>query len=440
MKRNFIKIAAGLMLIFALVLLVTQILPASVSAKQQSSAEIKQEIDKMEQEQVALEESLKELEKLQSANRESLEQMIAQKDVIDQQVSVLNTQINNINERIAAQTLLIANKQLELEQSRADLAFMRQQYKKRIRAMEEGGTVSYWAVLFEASSFSDLLDRINMIQEIAEADTKRIEALDKATQEVEAAKLALDAEKRNLDKNKEEMEGKQVQLAKKQEEASAILQELLAKGEEYEKLVEQTEEQKAELQEALEDMELKLSEAEKREYEEWLRQQEALNGTSRPTHEKDGIKWAEPCDYGRVSSAFGYRYHPVTGKWQGHTGVDLTRPNWAINTGEKVPIYATRSGVVVYAGWDTSGGGGNYVSIDHLDDYKSQYMHLDSIVVKKGEAVTIGQLIGYMGNTGVGTGIHLHFVIRHYERYEKTPGNWVWGWKHVNPAEYIKFK
>lgn len=439
MKKRFIKIAVALILAALIAPALIEHLPVANAAKQQSSAEIKQEIDKMEQEQAALEESLKELEKLQSANRESMEEMVAQKGVLDQQVSVLNTQINNINERIAAQTLLIANKQIELEQSRTNLALMRQQYKKRIRAMEEGGTVSYWAVLFEASSFSDLLDRINMIQEIAEADTKRIEALDKATQEVENAKLALDAEKRTLDKNKKEMEGKRVQLAKKQEEANAILAELLAKGQEYEDLVAKTEEQKEELQEALEAMELKLTEAQKREYEEELRRQEALNGTTRPIHEKDGIKWAEPCDYGRVSSPFGYRFHPVTGVWKGHTGVDLTRPSWAVKTGEKVPIYATRSGVVVFAGWD-SGGGGNYVSIDHLDDYKSQYMHLDSIVVKKGDKVTIGQLIGYMGDTGVGTGIHLHFVIRHYEKYDAGNGVMKWGYRPHNPAEYIKFR
>lgn len=439
MKRNLVRIAVVLLLAVLLIPLCGQLLPTATAAKEQSSAEIKKEIEKMEQEQAALEESLKELQKLQSANRESLEQMMEQKDVIDKQVTVLNDQIANINERISAQTLLIANKQIELENSRSDLAYMKQKYKERIRAMEEGGTVSYWAVLFEASSFSDLLDRMNMIQEIAESDTKRIEALDKATQEVEAAKLLLDEEKRALDKNKKEMEGKQVELAQKQEEATAILQELLAKGEEYEALVEKNEEQKEEMQEALEAMELKLSEAEKREYEEELRRQEALNGTTRPLHEKDGIKWAEPCDYGRVSSPFGYRFHPVTGKWKGHTGIDLTRPSWAVKTGEAVPIYATRSGVVVFAGWD-SGGGGNYVSIDHLDNYKSQYMHLDSIVVKKGDKVTIGQLIGYMGNTGVGTGIHLHFVIRHYERYEKSPGVWAWGYRPHNPADYIKFK
>ena len=437
MKRNVLKIAVALLLIVLTVPVLAELLPVVNAAKQQSSAEIKQEIEKAEKEQEALEETLKELEKLQSENRESLEQMIEQKNVIDQQVSVLNTQIDNINDRIAAQTLLIANKQLELEQSRKDLALMREQYKKRIRAMEEGGTVSYWSVLFEASSFSDLLDRINMIQEIAEADTKRIEALDKATKEVEEAKLALDAEKRNLDKNKTEMEGKQVQLAKKREEAEAILAELLAKDQEYTDLVEDAEEAKAEMLERIEALSLKFTEAELREAEEAAAAAGGLNTT--PLHtDKNGIVWAEPCEYGRVSSPFGYRYHPVTGVWKGHNGIDLTRPSWAVKTGKPVPIYATRAGIVSYVGYDKTGG--NLVNIDHSGDYRSQYMHLDSYIVKAGQRVKQGEIIGYMGNTGVGTGPHLHFTIRHYEKYEKTPGNWVWGYKHYNPADFIKFR
>jgi murein DD-endopeptidase MepM/ murein hydrolase activator NlpD len=282
-----------------------------------------------------------------------------------------------------------------------------------------------------------------MIQEIAEADTTRLEALEKVSREVETAKTILAQEKVTLDLAREEMEKKQVQLAQKQEEASALLLELLAKGQEYEDLVEKSEEAMEEMQEALEAMELKLSEAEKREYEEMLRQQEEeakKNQTTeeRPTYNKGDITWALPCDYNRVSSPFGYRYHPVTGKWKGHTGVDLTPPKGTA-WNEKVPIYATRSGVVVYAGWD-SGGGGNYVSIDHLDNYKSQYMHLESMVVKTGDTVTIGQLIGYMGNTGTSTGRHLHFTIRHYENYEKSPGKWSWGWRPLNPAEFINFK
>ena len=440
MTKKIIKWIPLMALLLAVCIL---ILPGTVSAKQQSSAEIQQEIDKMKQEQAEMEAALKELEKQQSANKNDIQSLIKEKNVVDQQVSLLNGQIVNINSQIAAHSLLIADKQLELEKANHDLAVMRRLYKERIRAMEEGGTVSYWTVLFEADSFADLLDRLNMIQEIASADTTRLEALEKVAREIEAAKTLLAQEKIDLDLARAELDKKQIQLAQKQETANALLLELLAKGQEYDDLVEKSEEAMEEMQEALENMELKLSEAEKREYEEWLRQQEEEQKknnttTDRPTYDKNGITWALPCDYNRVSSPFGYRYHPVTGKWQGHTGVDLTPPKGTA-WNEKVPVYATRSGVVVYAGWD-SGGGGNYVSIDHLDNYKSQYMHLDSMVVKSGDAVTIGQIIGYMGNTGTSTNRHLHFVIRHYERYEKSSGNWVWGWKPLNPAEFIDFK
>ena len=435
MKKTAIRWIPLMALLLAACLL---ILPGKAAAKEQSSAEIQEEIDKMKQEQAEMEAALKELEKQQSANRDDTQAIIKEKDLIDQQVSILNGQILNINSQISAHSLLIADKQLELENANRELEVMRKLYKERIRAMEEGGTVSYWSVLFEADSFADLLDRLNMIQEIAAADTTRLEALEKTSREVETAKSLLAQEKITLDLAREEMEKKQLQLDQKREEASALLLELLAKGQEYEDLVEKSEEAMEEMQEALEAMELKLSEAEKREYEEWLRQQEALTGTTRPTYTKDGITWALPCDYNRVSSPFGYRFHPTTGKWSGHTGIDLTPPKGTA-WNEQVPIYATRSGVVVYAGWD-SGGGGNYVSIDHLDNYKSQYMHLDSMVVKTGDAVTIGQIIGYMGDTGTSTGRHLHFVIRHYEYYEKTTGRWSWGWKPLNPAEFIDFK
>lgn len=435
MKKVAIRFIPLMALLLAACLL---ILPGTAAAKEQSSAEIQEEIDKMKQEQAEMEAALKELEKQQSANRNDTQAIIKEKNIIDQQVSILNGQILNINSQISAHSLLIADKQLELENANRELEVMRKLYKERIRAMEEGGTVSYWTVLFEADSFADLLDRLNMIQEIAAADTTRLEALEKTTREVETAKSILAQEKITLDLARAEMETKQVQLSQKREEASALLLELLAKGQEYEDLVEKSEEAMEEMQEALEAMEMKLSEAEKREYEEWLRQQEALHGTTRPTYTKDGITWALPCDYNRVTSPFGYRFHPVTGKWSGHTGIDLSPPK-GTPWNQQVPIYATRSGVVVYAGWD-SGGGGNYVSIDHLDNYKSQYMHLDSMVVKSGDAVTIGQLIGYMGDTGTSTARHLHFTIRHYERYEKTTGNWVWGWKPLNPANFIDFK
>ncbi len=134
--------------------------------------------------------------------------------------------------------------------------------------------------------------------------------------------------------------------------------------------------------------------------------------------------WGMPCEYTRVSSPFGYRDHPVSGEWKLHTGIDLAAP-------KDTPIYASRAGKVVYAG-NSNSSSGIYVSIDHGDGYKSQYLHMNSFVVKSGQTVEKGELIGYVGKTGTATGYHLHFTIRQYDLETEK-------WDPVDPAEYIDF-
>ena len=85
---------------------------------------------------------------------------------IDQQMEMSRQTIENLNEQIQQYSLLIAQKQDELEQTEAEEARLNKQYKTRLRAMEETGKISYWSILFGASSFSDLLDKVNMINEI----------------------------------------------------------------------------------------------------------------------------------------------------------------------------------------------------------------------------------------------------------------------------------
>ena len=400
--------------VFLLLVVLVTVFPATpVSAKLASSEEIRNEISNLEEEQANLEARLKALEKQINNNKNDIKDIVEQKDLIDEEVTIINNQIKNINEQIAAYSLLIADKQEELEKAQQDLELLRQKYKERIRAMEEGGTVSYWAVLFEANSFSDLLDRINMVQEIAAADTSRMERLEKASKEVEQAKIALDAEKKQLDESRIVMQDKQVQLDKKREEADKILAKLIEKEEEWKVLLEEAEDAADALMDKLASLSKELTEAEKRE----LAEKEAQLQNKRPTYEKDGILWALPIDYVRLSSTFGYRTHPVSGQPNKmHNGVDLTG---AIGT----PVYATRSGKVSYVGFQKNGAG-NYVNIQHDNGFLSTYMHLDSYIVKAGDYVTIGQLIGYCGNTGGSTGPHLHFGI-------KKNGSW------VNPANYL---
>lgn len=116
-----------------------------------------------------------------------------------------------------------------------------------------------------------------------------------------------------------------------------------------------------------------------------------------------------------ISSGFGYRYHPILKVLRPHTGID-------ISAAKGTPVYATADGVVTR---ETPGGGyGNVIVISHGYSYKTLYAHLSKKAVKPGERVTRGQVIGYVGNTGLSTGAHLHYeVIKDGDR--------------VNPVHYF---
>jgi murein DD-endopeptidase MepM/ murein hydrolase activator NlpD len=105
---------------------------------------------------------------------------------------------------------------------------------------------------------------------------------------------------------------------------------------------------------------------------------------------------------GRITSYFGMRIHPITGKKTFHEGVDIASP-------EGSSIYAYASGVVTYAGWKN--GYGNFVAINHGNGLVTRYGHMSAIYVSVGERVTTGQRIGAVGSTGESTGPHLHFEV-----------------------------
>ncbi|RMA96061.1 M23 family metallopeptidase [Hydrogenothermus marinus] len=109
--------------------------------------------------------------------------------------------------------------------------------------------------------------------------------------------------------------------------------------------------------------------------------------------------------YGKITSGFGVRRDPFTGKKAFHTGIDL-RATF------KQPVFATANGKVVYAGWGR--GYGKMVKIKHKYGFTTLYAHMYYIKVKTGQYVKAGQIIGYAGSTGRSTGVHLHYEIRRY--------------------------
>lgn len=114
------------------------------------------------------------------------------------------------------------------------------------------------------------------------------------------------------------------------------------------------------------------------------------------------ISLARPVS-GRLSSLFGSRTHPSTRKIRFHAGIDISAPRGT-------PVNSSMSGKVTYAGWRR--GYGLVVVIDHGKGVETVYAHCSKLAVKVGQQVNTGQRIGYVGNTGVATGSHLHFEVR----------------------------
>ena len=123
-----------------------------------------------------------------------------------------------------------------------------------------------------------------------------------------------------------------------------------------------------------------------------------------------------PIDAMSLSSSYGMRVHPITGKVARHNGIDIPAPRGTA-------IYATADGIVGRA--QRLGGYGNYVEIEHGNMIQTRYGHMSSYIVRPGQQVKRGEIVGYVGSTGRSTGNHLHYEVR----IEGAP---------VNPMPFVR--
>ena len=404
MHRN--RQAKSVISLALLLMLVLGMLPVTATAA--SSAEIQKQINGLKEQNAEIQKEIDAVQQQFDANFSEMESMAAEKSAIDREMTLINSKIEVTNEQIRAYSQLIADTQEELEDAQEELRGLSEAHRERVRVMEEEGKVTYWEVLFEANSFTDLLDRINMIEEINDADRRRIEQMRIAADIVTATQMNLENEKTALEEVRVQLAEDEKLLQEKRLQYDEVLYELEQKSEEFEVLLAESELLQEELMQEIAAKEVELKEA---KYDEHLRRL-ALQGDNPPSN----ATWITPVSGYRLTSAFGMRKHPVLGVTRMHNGIDMACP-------AGTPIYATRAGTVTTASYQASGAG-NYVSINHLDGFSSIYMHMTHYVVSQGQSVSQGQLIGYVGNTGISTGDHLHFGISYAGTY-------------VNPLAYI---
>lgn len=382
------------------------ILPVPGMAK--SSSAIKEELNALKDKNAEIKAEIDGIRQQYNATANQIQDLVNRKDAVDQEIGLLHEQIQVINQQITAYGQLIADSQDDLDNAQLRLDALNEKHKERIRAMEEAGTISYWQVLFEANSFTDFLDRLEMINEISASDQKRINEIQKVAQEVSVTRDQMQEELSQLSLAQIQLEESQSELEIKRTESDELLRSLAVQEEEFQLLLDDSEAKQDQLMKEIAQKQKELSHA---QYEEKLAKL-AAQGKNPPS----SATWITPVSGYTITSPFGMRVHPVYKYQLMHNGIDLACP-----TG--TPIYATRAGTVTRAAYQ-AGGAGYYVSLDHGDGFGSIYMHMTNYVVSAGQKVTAGQLIGYVGSTGVSTGPHLHFGVSYAGSY-------------VNPMAYI---
>ena len=430
-RKRFVSILAGLMAALMILTLILSLLPTRASAA--SSSEIRKQINELKAQKKDIQAQIEDLKEQYQENENEIADIVARKNIIDQEIGLLHAQITNITEQISAFSVLVADKQDELDNAQSRFEQMNEDCKIRIRAMEEEGSLTYWEVLFKATSFSNLLDRLNMVEEIASSDMRRLQELSDAADAVETSRQELALEKEELDASKAELDETQATLDGKRQEADELIQELLSHAEELAALQEEKEKEDEELMAQIAEMEQAYNRAKE---EEWLAYI-ATATTAAPTTQPGGSGgtesggssgggntssgssgWIRPCSYVKVTSPYGFREQPTAGASRFHQGIDLGAP-------AGTTIVATRAGTVTSAGYSNSLGW--YVTINHGDGFSSMYGHMQGpAYVSSGSSVSQGQSIGGVGTTGISTGNHLHFAILYNGAYQ-------------NPASYVAF-
>ncbi len=342
------------------------------------------DIDALQDDADALGEQRAELESQLEALADDKSQALARKNLLDSQIANTNARIANVEAQIAQYDALITQTQAELDQAEADEAEQMEVFRQCVRAMEEGGTISYWSVLFNAVDFSDLLGRLDAANEIMEFRQSVVDELRRLQEEIAGKKADLETQRTAQEDAKTELEATLSELDAQRAEANALVAEI--------------ENNESEYQTALDEIDAE-EEAIQAEIVRLSRELAAANGDTGAA--LGGYIW--PVSSRRITSPFGPRNTGIPGASTNHKGVDIG------GVGYTTEVHAAKAGTVIVS--QRSSSYGEYVVVSHGSGNTTLYAHMSSRSVSVGDYVDQGDVLGITGSTGISSGPHLHFEI-----------------------------
>jgi murein DD-endopeptidase MepM/ murein hydrolase activator NlpD len=292
----------------------------------------------------------------------------------------------------------------ELTQTRTDLERQKDQVRARARATFMYGSVNYPEAVLDIDTANELGASLQYMRSLVSADQDQAQQIATLERKYEAAITRLEQLRRAQDEARTRRARERNRIADLVEQRQQVAARLRGQAAEHRAVLAGLEGDERRYGAAIDALEAESDRIESGLADLAAQQRGRAGGSSGGSGgtpaSSGSLQW--PVN-GAVTSGFGYRTHPVLGTRRLHAGVDF-------GAGTGTPIVAADDGVVVSAGW--LGGYGNAVIIDHTGGVATLYGHQSRLAVTSGASVSRGQVIGYVGSTGMSTGPHLHFELR----------------------------
>ena len=350
-----------------------------------------------------LEKQHNDLEQKLKNSQEKIKTESEKLDDLGEQIKVTLASVEAYEEKIQELNIEISVTENKIVEKEANIKDRDNQYKMRIRSMYENGKSTMLDLVITSKDLSEFLWRMEVLSDMADYDNNLINGMVNDKKELGEMRSNLVEDKIAQEESKAAQEIYQESLEAMYEDTEKIIKELEKDKVNYIKALEKADNEEEKLKNDIKKELKRIADEQKRLEEEAKRK----NQTPPATVKFNGTwGWPLPTEYTRVTSGFGSRKDPISGKQAFHGGTDLPAPKGTV-------IKAAAAGVVIKCEYHYSYG--NYVMINHGDmngkSYMTLYAHQSKTAVKVGQTVEKGQTIGYVGSTGRSTGAHLHFEI-----------------------------
>lgn len=389
--------------ILAICLAALMAVPSGAIAKSSKSLTI--EKNKKKQEQREVKNKIKK-QKSNISNTESEKKVVNDEIVnLDERIQVTSAKISTLEGEISSLNKDIKENQDKLEEAQVNLNENTEALRMRLREMYKRGNVNYLEVILNSKDIEELLRNNEIISSIAKADRELIEFIGEQIETIKETEERLQIDKAKLSANKaaviNERQTYQAAIDAKNNYMKVLESNLELYKAEFEKAQANWDSLDAEIVR----LQKQISEQKKAE-EAAARARNATRvhsniSVSSAPRNGQSYTWPVPGHYS-ISSPFGYRIHPILGYSKFHSGVDIPAPSGT-------PIVAAKSGTVIMS--KLMSGYGNVVMVDHGDTV-TVYAHCSALNVGVGESVKAGDVVAFVGSTGLSTGAHLHFEVR----------------------------